>query len=194
MRKLLLTTILSVFVLHSLTARTYGNEWIDYSRTHYKIKVTADGMYRIPYSVLNRAISNLSTLNADHLVMYHNGIIVPLYISSKGTTIQAGDYIEFYGKKNIGDIDSVLYPQSGYQPHPYQSAFNDTSIYYLTTNNSTNNPRLVFISNDTNSIATTAAEAYFWYSSRATYLNTFSGGQPYLIGTTYLYKSLDLYK
>ena len=29
-------------------AQPYNNEWIDYSKTYYKFKVTANGLYRIP--------------------------------------------------------------------------------------------------------------------------------------------------
>ena len=35
-----------------LLAQQYGNEWIDYSRTHYKVKITGDGIYRIQYNTL----------------------------------------------------------------------------------------------------------------------------------------------
>jgi hypothetical protein len=190
MRRILLTTLSALLILTAAAATRYGNEWIDYSRIHYKIKVGADGIYRIPYSTLSATIPNLTSVSATSLVMYHNGVAVPIYVSSIGNNILSGDYIEFYGKKNIGDMDSVLYPQTGFQPHIYRSAYTDTSIYYLTTNSSTVNPRLVFIPNDTLGISTVTAESYFMHTSRAVFTNTFSNGQPFYLGGTYLYKSL----
>src|SRR5258708_6158578 len=80
-------------------AQPYGNEWIDASRTHYKIRITANGIYRIPYSTLAANIPNISSLNTKNLILYHNGEAVPMYISSNGT-FGSTDYIEFYGKRN----------------------------------------------------------------------------------------------
>ena len=31
----------------------YANQWIDYSKTYYKIKVSREAIHRIPYSVLS---------------------------------------------------------------------------------------------------------------------------------------------
>ncbi len=35
-------------------AQVYNNEWIDYSKTYYKFKVGSDGVYRLPYSLLDK--------------------------------------------------------------------------------------------------------------------------------------------
>ena len=37
------------------TDTLYGNEWIDYGRTYYSIRVAADGLYRIPAPALETA-------------------------------------------------------------------------------------------------------------------------------------------
>jgi hypothetical protein len=38
-------------------AQPFGNEWINYNQTYFKIKVVNDGIYRIPYATLNAATS-----------------------------------------------------------------------------------------------------------------------------------------
>lgn len=47
------------------TSAQYNNEWIDFNKTYYKIKVGADGLYRIPYSVLQS--NGLGTVKAEHV-------------------------------------------------------------------------------------------------------------------------------
>lgn len=71
-RSLLIITFILTSLAATLRAQPYGNEWIDYTQEHYKISITADGMYRIPYSTLNAAIPNLSALNVGSFIMYHN--------------------------------------------------------------------------------------------------------------------------
>lgn len=187
MRKLLLATILllSTWVLKAQT-QLYGNEWIDYTQTHYKIKVAADGMYRIPYSTLAGIIPNLSALNTGSFVMYHNGQKVPIYVSST-THLGPNDYIDFYGKKNIGDLDSMLYANGDIQAHPYYSLFTDTSIYYLTIKTIGSNPRITETTN--NLVNPPAKENYFTQIVRQVYANRYYEGKYYNISTDEVYKS-----
>lgn len=188
MKKYLLF-ICSVLLLKISVAQPYGNEWIDYSKVHYKIKVTTDGMYRIPYATLNAALPNLGSVNPANFALFHNGQAVPIYVSAS-STFGNSDFIEFYGKKNIGDVDSVLYPVPGFQPHTYYSLSTDTSIYYLTVNNLTNNARLTFVNNDTASIPSLTKDLFFWQKTFVTYTTNFFQGKPYVLGTDYLYKCI----
>ncbi|HWB65146.1 MAG TPA: hypothetical protein VG603_16635, partial [Chitinophagales bacterium] len=149
MKKLILLVTFTVSLL-ALRAQTqlYGNEWIDYSQPHYyKIKIWKDGMYRLQASTLSGIIPNLGGVNVNNIALFHNGQQVPLYISSS-TTLSSTDYIDFYGQKNIGDVDSSLYRSADLQPHPYYSLFTDTSIYYLTVTSSVANKRYVEVVND----------------------------------------------
>ncbi|WP_448937124.1 hypothetical protein, partial [Escherichia coli] len=95
--------------------------------------------------------------------------------------IDTTTYIEFFGKKNIGDVDSVLFYQPGYQPGIYYSFFTDTSTYFLSINSQTNNPRYSFISNDTASIPSITEESYFWALSNKFYTaaGIYSGGSSF---------------
>ena len=48
-------TVFLLLVTMGLSAQSYNNEWIDYSKTYYKFKVGANGLYRIPQAVLASA-------------------------------------------------------------------------------------------------------------------------------------------
>jgi hypothetical protein len=183
------TLLALLFITLQIASRgqTFGNEWINYSETHYKIQVPADGLYRIPYSTLNAAIPNLSAINVSSFVLYHNGQPVPIYVSA-ATTMGINDYIDFYGKKNIGDVDSILYKNGSYQPHPYYSLFNDTSIYYLTVRTNQGNPRFTPVVNNLSNPP--AAETYFIYASRQILTSQNIQGAYYLAGTDETFKSL----
>ena len=186
-RHLLTISFLLIGFLSRLQAQTFGNEWIDYTQTHYKISVTADGIYRIPYSTLNAVIPNLGSINPANFIIYHNGAPVPSYISTTGT-LGASDYIEFYGQKNIGDVDSILYKNDSLQPHIYYSLFSDTSIYYLTFN-ATLGPQNHYtgVLNDLSNPP--AAEPYFIYPSRQVYASQNIQGIQFYAGTDQAFKS-----
>ena len=187
MKRNLLIIICILFCSSSrLSAQLYGNEWIDYSQQHYKIKVPADGIYRIPFATLSATIPNLGSLSATSFVMYHNGQTVPIFVSSNGT-FGSSDFIEFYGKKNIGDLDSVLYANDSLQPHIYYSLFNDTSIYYLTIKTTGGNPRFTPVTNDLTNAP--PAEPYFMFASRQIYTSQNIQGIQYYAGNDQAFKS-----
>ena len=49
-----------------MVSQPYGNEWIIPSQTYFKIEVSADGIYRIPYSLL--AQNQIPTTNPDNFI------------------------------------------------------------------------------------------------------------------------------
>ena len=54
MKKLFLL-LLVCWSCQTILAQPYGNEWIDYSKTYYKLKVAQNGFYRLPYNTLSAA-------------------------------------------------------------------------------------------------------------------------------------------
>lgn len=189
MKRLLLFLFFAAGLIKS-NAQPFGNEWIDVRFAHYKIEVTADGIYRIPYAVCSTAINNFSSLNPQTLVMYHNGEAVPIYVSTN-TTFGTNDYIEFYGKMNRGEMDSLLYRAESDQINPLHSLFTNTSVYYLTTNNLTNNPRLTFTPNVLAGLP--PKEEYHMYTLFSEYAPnlTYYAGKPYRVSNvTETYKPL----
>ncbi|MCY7327340.1 MAG: hypothetical protein LH618_02185, partial [Saprospiraceae bacterium] len=110
-----------------------GNEWIDYSRTYYKIGVTADGIYRLPAATLLAAGIPANTIPPQEFRLYHNGQQTPLFISSGNTSLGTSDFIEFYGQKNRDELDQHLFENAaGENVNPRYSMFNDTAAYFLT--------------------------------------------------------------
>ncbi|MEL7119206.1 MAG: C25 family cysteine peptidase [Bacteroidota bacterium] len=115
------------------TDTLYGNEWIQEGQDYYKFKLNEDGLYRISYETLLDAGLPLDRINTGEFQLYRNGEQVPLFISSNGLNLQAGDFIEFYGYRNTADLDAELYldPEQE-QLNPYYSMFNDFATYFLT--------------------------------------------------------------
>src|SRR6185437_8645173 len=125
--------------------RKYGNEWINYSQAYYKVKVVQNGIYRISYSDLQNAGMSVSSLDPTHLQMFFRGSEIPVYVSSGAkTNFGAGDYIEFYGQKNDGALDSVLYLNPKNDINKSYSMYTDTAAYFLTVGPAASSFRYTF--------------------------------------------------
>lgn len=141
MRRFLLIWLFLTFA-YSAIAQSYGNEWINYNQQYFVLKVYENGLYRISQRDLLDANIPLSTIDPRSFQVFSKGKEVPIYIEGENDGVfDATDYIEFYGKKNDGWIDSVLYEGRSNQPNPYYSLITDTINYYLTWNLSTTNKR-----------------------------------------------------
>jgi hypothetical protein len=161
MIKRLLALCFFFFVIITLEAQPYGNEWINYSQKYYKIKIAQNGIYRLDSMALSTAGIDLTTIDARNFQLFNNGAQQPIYIKGENDGVLNGsDFIEFYGKKNDGRIDSMLYVGSPEVPNPYYSLINDTAIYFLTWNNSITNNRLQ-IENDTAFSSYSPADYFF---------------------------------
>ena len=79
--KRLLVSILLLNASLSNIAQTYNNEWIDYSKTYFKFKVGANGLFRITQPAL--ATINLQNTDAQHFKLWRNGVEVPLFTSDR---------------------------------------------------------------------------------------------------------------
>ena len=152
MRKYL-QLLFSASVLLALSAsccfsQPYWNEWISFSQKYYRIPVAANGMYRLNNAdLLNAGIP--STIDSRTFQIFFRGQEQYIYVQdvNSNNLLDGNEYIEFYGQKNDGSLDStlyknVLYDQPVRQPNPYYSLFNDTSVYFLTWNTSTANHRI----------------------------------------------------
>ena len=140
--------LLILFVLSGFFAKAqnFNNEWIDYSKTYYKFKVGATGLYRISQATLNTL--GLGAVQAEHFQLWRNGEEVPLYTSAQTGALGASDYIEFWGKKNDGKPDKVLYRNPDFQLSDAYSLNTDTAAFFLTVNTTSPNLRLVPTIND----------------------------------------------
>src|SRR5690349_19187205 len=83
------------------------NAWINYSQTYYKIKVTQEGIYRIPTNSLLFAGIPVTGMDHRNIQLFHNGQEQYIYIydANNNLHLDNGDYIEFYGVRNDGSLD-----------------------------------------------------------------------------------------
>ncbi|MBL7764637.1 MAG: hypothetical protein JNJ58_00965 [Chitinophagaceae bacterium] len=174
-RILLVFTLLVCLIVTNVSAQTFGNEWINYNQSYYKFKIATDGIFRIPVSTLT-ALGLPSTVQGDHFQLFRNGIEIPIFVSTGGQ-LGSLDYIEFFGEKANGILDTALYKSPSFQLNPGQSLISDTAAYFLTYNTSTNNKRFTFLNNNLSSPP--LKETYFWDKIRLNYRVSFAPGPSY---------------
>jgi len=167
----------------------YGNEWIDYNKSYYKIPVTEDGIYKIAYQDLISAGMNPATLVGNDFQIHEHGEEIPLMISTN-EHFSSSDFILFYGKKNKGKIDKYLYELPSKQLNPEYSLFTDTLIYFLSLDPGKINNRFDTLENDLN-INLPFVEEYYWHEE--TLVNHSDHFKPTYDGTNKVtYSHLDV--
>lgn len=166
--KRFLPALFFIISSHFAFSQTYGNEWINYDQQYLKFSVSADGIYRLHYDVLNTSLAgmgiSLDDIDPRNFQLFNLGSEQYIFISGEGDgSFDPDDYIEFYGKRNDGSFDSNLFDDPAYQLHQYASLISDTSTYFLTWNTSLTNARLENLTNDLTGIP--AAQDYSIYHS-----------------------------
>lgn len=125
----------------------FANSWINYGNKYLKFPIESDGIYRIDYNTLSAGMSavgvSISNVDPQKIKIYARGaeIFVYFYDSDGNGVFSPGDFLEFYGEKNDGKIDSALYLITSFQLNPYYSLVSDTIFYFLTWDNSTDGLR-----------------------------------------------------
>src|ERR1700744_3303560 len=155
-------TIVLLLSALGLSAQTYNNEWIDFSKTYYKFKVGVNGLYRIPQSVLANA--GLGSVPVQNFQLFRNGQEVPIYTSAASGVLGSSDYIEFWGQMNDGAADAPLYKSPTYQHTQHWSLETDTAVYFLTVNPTGNTFHYINTANNPGS-STLTPEPYFMYTA-----------------------------
>ena len=183
MRKIF--TLCLFLITGAVIAQPYNNEWIDYSKIYYKFKVSTDGLYRIPASVL--ASAGLSAADAKDFQLFRNGVEVPVYTSVPSGTLSPTDYIEFWGQMNDGKPDKPLYRNPAYQHTDKWSLQSDTAVYFLTLNPSGTPFHYNTITNDTSSNIL-PVEPYFKYTTGTYFHSQINPGQATVL-EQYIYSS-----
>ena len=172
-----------LLVTSSAYTQPYNNEWIDHSKTYYKMKVfgfgtdatgapVTHGMVRIPYSTLQSA--GLDAVPGAHFQLWRDGKEVPVYVSSN-SVFTPTDYIEFRGEINNGKLDAQLYPNADYQLSDKWSLQTDTAAYFLTVNNASTNKRLTATANNVQGTALQPS-SYFMHTVGRYYRSGEIGG------------------
>ena len=148
----------------------YGNEWINYDQSYFKIPVAEDGIYRLSTEVMEAAGIPLNQIQSNQLQLFHLGEEQALYVSNNGL-LTNDDYIEFYGEKNRSEVDQYLFESiDSSMLNPWYSLITDTSVYYLTWNESgTSGLRYETINNDLTNLP--PKEEWYWESSEVYFTN-----------------------
>ncbi len=114
----------------------YGNSWYSATQPYAKLQVAEDGLYRIDAAALAQSGLNITPGALNNLQLVYRGHEQHIYVNSTSGNL---NYIEFYGKRNDGQVDSLLYRNPytrehapDLQPNEYMSLFSDTSAYFLT--------------------------------------------------------------
>jgi hypothetical protein len=170
MKKVLFSFLLSIVT--GIVLGQYNNEWIDFSKTYYKIKVAASGIYHVSKASLDAA--GIGNANAESYQLWRNGAEVPLFTSTPSGPLAQNDFIEFYGEKNDGKIDRNVYRSPTFQITDKVSLFTDTAVYFLTINTSSANSRFQNISNNLSGNLP-APSPYVWANVRYDYVNSTTG-------------------
>ena len=86
----------------------YGYAWYrtNSDRTFIKLIVEEDGIYRVTKAELEAAGYNLSNVAAEKLQIYYRDQEIPIYVQKDGNSFS---YVEFFGEKNNGSVDSIAY-------------------------------------------------------------------------------------
>ena len=144
MNKLYLVVVsICCFVLSGL-AQPFGNEWINYNQTYYRIPVWNNGVYRITSASLIESIPQLAGVDPRNVQLFARGQEQAIHIEGEADgTWDSNDFLEFYGQKNDGYFDASMYPNPATdQSNPFYSLYSDTAVYFITWNSITNNARM----------------------------------------------------
>ncbi|HOY31970.1 MAG TPA: C25 family cysteine peptidase [Bacteroidales bacterium] len=184
MKKILPVIFIYVFLLlRPVFAQQYGNEWINYSQSYYKVYVHETGVYRINYNTLLNNGFPVGSVNPRNVQVFNKGVEQYVYIHGENDNIfNAGDYIEFYAEKNDGELDTPLYINPEGQANPAYSLFSDSSVYFITWNSSFSNRRMQ-VDNDVNFSAYTPVP-YILRTSRQDYTTKYFAGETNAAGIT----------
>ena len=189
MRKHKLLLFLILIVTIGGNAQSYNNEWINYSQTYYKFKLATTGIFRINQPALSAV--GLGNIPAEQFQLWRNGQQVAIYTSAATGIFSPSDYIEFWGEKNDGKPDKVLYRDPTYQLSDKVSLITDTVVYFLTVN-----PAIIKntrISDALNDVANNAlpAESSFTHSVRFNFTDKVNRGYSQNVGQDLYSSSYD---
>ena len=125
-----------VFMLTPILCLGQGsNSWIDFSQSYYKIPVSKVGIYKLTYSDLQSAGFPVGSVDPRRIQIFHRGIEQAIFFQGQAdAALNANDYLEFFGQRNDGSRDAVLYKPTSLQPHSYYNIYSDTAAYFLTWN------------------------------------------------------------
>ncbi|MBU2913193.1 C25 family cysteine peptidase [Reichenbachiella agariperforans] len=114
-------------------AQPYGNEWINFNQSYFRIPIAENGIYQITRTELSAAGVPVGSLDPRKLQIFHQGQEIAIYVSGENDgVLNSNDFVAFYAEKNDGTTDTPLYVAPDAQPHTYYNLYSDSSAYFLT--------------------------------------------------------------
>ena len=173
----LLTLFGFFFGLNFITAQMpvgkdtlYGNEWIDYSQTYYKVPIAKDGVYRIGAAQLQSAGIPLTTVKGNQFQLFRYGQEIKIFTTTENNFSNI-DYIEFYGQKARAELDSFMFKNGvADMLNPDYNLFSDTATYFLTWKATPPTQRINSLNNDLTNVP--LKENYFLYDAKQIFSET----------------------
>ncbi len=112
----------------------FGNEWVDYSRQHWRFQTASDRLVRITYDDLAAAGFPVASTDPATLRVFARGLEQRIHFpGGEDGSFNPGDYFEVYVRKNNGWLDADLYVNPSDQANRNYSLFNDTASVFITT-------------------------------------------------------------
>ena len=125
--------LLLFLLLNTIAQAQYGNEWINYNQSYFRVPVVQKGLYRLSSDDLKRAGFPLASTDASTLQLFFRGQEQAIFVAGEADKrLDDTDFIEFYGEGNDGTQDSLLYIPNSAQPHKIYNLYSDTTAYFLT--------------------------------------------------------------
>ncbi|MDQ3071657.1 MAG: C25 family cysteine peptidase [Bacteroidota bacterium] len=129
----LFTLLLLFAFINASGQRLSGTEWIVESQKYYKISIGEDGIYKVDRNILQSSGIPVSSIDPRQYQVFFRGVEITIHIEGEADgSFDAADHIEFWGQRNDGTMDSVLFNSPDDLGQPFVSLFTDTSSYFLT--------------------------------------------------------------
>lgn len=109
-----------------------STSWIDYSKTHYKLGILQDGIYRITYNDLISYGITPSQINPLTLKLFVKGEQLPLRVFGEADmSFDQNDFIEFWATKNYSGDAYKNIVTTGTDYLNYMNRYTDTTSAWL---------------------------------------------------------------
>ena len=165
----------------SVLAQRSADNWINPAQTYFKIPTVQNGMYRLKAEDLKKA-GLPGNVNPQAFQLFHRGEEVSIFVQGEADgAFDTGDYVEFYGTRNDGTLDSALYFPRPAQPHRFYNLYSDTTAYFLTWRADGSKGRRMAAYQETNG-QNLPPEPYYWVTNRQVYTGDFSAGTFHPLG------------
>jgi len=125
-----------IFFIWILMAVTFAvraqSEWIDFSKTYYRIPTSEDGVHRISFTALSASGINPNVIDPRSIRVFHRGKEVSIFVAGEQDgKFDPNDYIDFFGKRNDGFLDAQLYKNPAFVGNTEYNTHNDTTAFFL---------------------------------------------------------------